>query len=104
MDLILIPRAIAGYILILFIPGFAFTWALYPTRDEAPLIERIALSFVLSIVGVMISVLLADIFLGVDVTPVNIVIISLLITILAVLAWQVRLFQRKGGLRTWLQH
>lgn len=104
MDLILIPRAIAGYILLLFVPGYALTWVLYPVREEAPFIERIALSSVLSVVGVMISVLFADIFLGVDVTPVNIVIVSLLITLLAAIGWKARLFQRAGGFREWLKH
>jgi uncharacterized membrane protein len=104
MDLILIPRAIAGYLLLLFVPGYALTWALYPSRGETPLIERIALSCVLSIVGVMISVLFADILLGVDVTPVNIIVISLLLTLLGAVGWKVRLFQRAGGLREWLKH
>jgi uncharacterized membrane protein len=104
MDLLLIPRAIVGYILILFVPGYALTLALYPTREELLLIERIALSFVLSVVGVMISVLFADLYLGIDVTPVNIVVITLIVTFLAALIWQARLFQRKGGFREWLRH
>jgi uncharacterized membrane protein len=102
MDLILIPRAIAGYILILFIPGYALTLALYPTREELPFIERLALSFVLSIVGVMISVLFADIYLGIDVTPVNIVVTTLIVTSLAALVWQVRIFYGKSRLKGWL--
>ncbi len=102
MDLVTIPRAIAGYILILFVPGYALTWALYPTHEELAFIERIALSFVLSIVSVMISVLFADIFLGIDVTPPNIVIVIIIVTALAALMWLLQVVYAKSRLKRWI--
>ena len=102
MDFITIPRAVAGYILILFVPGYALTWALYPTHEELAFIERVALSFVLSIVAVMISVLFADIFLGVDVTPPNIVIIIIIVTAFAALIWLMEVVYLKSRLKIWM--
>jgi uncharacterized membrane protein len=102
MDLVTIPGVIAGYILILFVPGYALTWALYSTREELDFIERIALSFVLSIVSVMISVLFADIFLGIDVTPPNIVIVITIVTALAALAWLLQVTYAKSRLKLWI--
>lgn len=102
MDLVTIPRAIAGYILILFVPGYAFTWALYPTHEEMDFIERIALSFILSIVLVMLSVLFADIILGVDTTAPNIVIIVIFVTAIAVIIWGFQLLYARSRLKRWI--
>lgn len=87
-----ILRVIAGLILILFIPGYVLTWAFYPRKQDITDIERIALSFALSISGVMLSVLFVDLVLGIDTTPVNIVITILALTFLAVFAWKIHLF------------
>jgi len=91
MDFIGFIQAVAGYILVLFVPGYALTWALYTSRDELSFVERIALSFVLSIASVMASVLLVDVYLGVDFTPVNIVLTICAVTILAVILWRIRI-------------
>lgn len=40
---------ILSAIFVLFIPGLAVTFALFPKKDEIDLLERIALSFALSI-------------------------------------------------------
>jgi uncharacterized membrane protein len=42
-------RAVLGFILVLFVPGYAFVSALFPGSDELNGIERLALSIGLSI-------------------------------------------------------
>ena len=42
-------RAVLGFILVLFVPGYVFVSALFPGRDELNGIERLALSIGLSI-------------------------------------------------------
>lgn len=102
MDLIQLPQVIGGYILVLFIPGYAITWALYPARKDLPFLERIAFSFILSIVAVLIAVLFSDIYLGIDVTPVNILIEIILVTVLAALGWLVQVMYAKSRLKQWI--
>jgi len=77
---------------LLFIPGYALTWMFFPEKPDLPRGDRIALSFALSISGVMLSVLFADIILGIDSTPVNIVITVMSLTFLALLFWRIHLF------------
>ena len=95
MDLFSIFRVIFGYILILFVPGFAITWAIYPEKEEIPFIERIALSTILSIAGTMISILFMDVVLGVDLTPVTITVMLLLVTGVSSLVWWIHRFIRR---------
>lgn len=90
MDFILIIRAIAGYLLLFFVPGYALTWTFFPYRDDLRDIDRLALSLVLSVASVMISVLFVDLYLGVDFTPENIVITVLFVTALACILWRIR--------------
>jgi len=103
MDLVMILRIVLGYILLLFIPGYAITWALYPTREELEFIERIALSFVLSIVSVMLSVLFTDTYLGIDVTPLGIVVTVSVVTVLAVILWGIRRAYAESHLKGWIR-
>ncbi|HVP24388.1 MAG TPA: DUF1616 domain-containing protein [Methanomicrobiales archaeon] len=102
MDPVTLFRTIAGYILVLFVPGYALTWALYPTGDRLRRFERIALSLVLSIVSVTTSVLFADIFLGIDVTATNILFTIAIVTALAALAWMIQAGYRGSRLRQWV--
>ncbi|MBN1195558.1 MAG: DUF1616 domain-containing protein [Methanomicrobiaceae archaeon] len=88
IDIIGIVRAIAGIVLITFVPGYALSWAIFPRRDRVPLVDRIALSFVLSIIGVIAAVLFIDIVLGVETTAVNLVIAVIVLTVLAAVAWK----------------
>jgi uncharacterized membrane protein len=81
-------RAIFGFILVTFIPGYALAWALYPDPDELPFMDRLSISFVLSIAAVILSVLFMDLVLGVDTTPLNIVIMLLVVTAFAALVWK----------------
>jgi uncharacterized membrane protein len=74
-------RVIFGLLLILFIPGYAAIWALFPEKSQISLIERIAYSCVTSIGLTMVSILLLDLIIGVDTTPVNIVLTLILVTL-----------------------
>jgi len=84
-------RAIFGLVLILFIPGYALTWAFYPVRKDITDSERIALSFALSISGVMLWVLFIDLVLGIDTTPINLVLAIIVLTLLSLVAWRLHL-------------
>ncbi|WOF16353.1 DUF1616 domain-containing protein [Methanoplanus sp. FWC-SCC4] len=99
MDVLGILRAIFGLILILFIPGYAITWALFPIREEREFLERIAFSFVLSIVSVILSVLFIDIILGIDTTPENIFITILLLTAIATGIWKLEISYLESSLK-----
>jgi Protein of unknown function (DUF1616) len=65
-------RVIFGFALTLFIPGFAFTLALFPRREDISPVERLAFSFVLSISSVLIVVLFIDMALHIPTTAFNI--------------------------------
>jgi uncharacterized membrane protein len=67
-----IIRAILGFLLVLFIPGYAFMLALYPKKKDLSFVERIALSSVSSIAITMLSALFLDMFLGIDLTAENV--------------------------------
>ena len=86
-----ILRVAFGLAFLFFIPGFALTWALYVTKDEIAIINRLALSFVLSLATAMLSTLFLDSVIGVDTTPLNIVITLVIFSVLMVLIWEIRL-------------
>ena len=85
-------RIVVGLFLILFVPGYAFTWALYPKKDDLNNNERIAFSFAISISLVMIFVLFMDLVLGVDTTPVNIIICIIILTLFSLAIWRLHLY------------
>jgi uncharacterized membrane protein len=82
-----ILRVIFGFILVLFIPGFALTWALFPHRGDLTDIERLAYTFVLSILSVMLGVLFMDVKLGLEVTTVNIILVIAVIVLASVFGY-----------------
>jgi len=102
VDLIPILRVIGGYILVLFIPGFALTWAFYPRRGDLGRVERVALSFVFSILSVMLAVLATDIVGGFNVTPLGIVVTIAVVTAIGVLAWAARVAFDRSTLKAWI--
>ena len=65
-------KAIFGYLILLFVPGFVISLVLFPRFTDIGLVERLAYSMVLSIGSVIAAVLFMDVFLGVDTTPQNI--------------------------------
>lgn len=89
-------RLIFGFLLVLFIPGYVLSLVIFPFRNEIEPSRRLALSFVLSIASVLLLVLFSDIFLGIDSTPQNIVMIILVFTVFSVIIWkiEVMIYQR----------
>ena len=63
MELIEILRIFLGFILVLFLPGFAWTYVFFD-KDELNTIERIALSFGISIASVPLVIFLLNKYFG----------------------------------------
>lgn len=70
MDLLSILRAVFGGIFVLFIPGFAWTMVLFRNKIIG-LIERIALSFGLSVATVPLTIFFLNRAAGVEITLIN---------------------------------
>ncbi len=85
MDPLSLFRIVFGSVFVLFIPGFVWTY-LFFDRDEIDVVERIALSFGLSIALVPLSVFYLNYLFGVRITLVNCAIIISVLT-LAPLGW-----------------
>ncbi len=86
MDLIEILRIILGSIFVLFIPGFAWSFVFF-NRDEIDAIERIALSFGLSIAMVPLMIFYLNYIIGVKITFINSTISILILTLAAIVLW-----------------
>ncbi|MBN2250820.1 MAG: DUF1616 domain-containing protein [Candidatus Altiarchaeota archaeon] len=80
-------RAAGGLLLTLFIPGAAFILAMYPRKKDLDLVERIALSSVMSIAITLLTALFLDLVLGVDFTAVNVAVALIVFTGLCLAAW-----------------
>ena len=86
-------RAVLGFIIVFFLPGFAWTLVFF---KQIKLIERIALSLGLSIAMVTLSILALNILLGIRITGLNSLLIIAFITAVPVAFYLFkRLIQRK---------
>lgn len=86
-------RAILGGVIVFFVPGFAWTLALFSKINN---IERIALSIGLSIASVTLSVLAVNLIFRVKITGTNALLIILVITVIPLGIYLVkRLLRRK---------
>ena len=74
-------RALLGFILVFFLPGFAWTLVFF---KRVNLIERIALSFGLSIAVVTLSILALNVLVGVRITGFHSLLIIIVVTIIPV--------------------
>jgi uncharacterized membrane protein len=92
-------KIIFGFLLLLFIPGFAISLVFYPRSAELRLIERLAYSTVLSIGSVIGLVLFMDVVLGIDTTPENIFIIICGISVVALIIWGCETWYMKSSLK-----
>lgn len=93
-----IIRAILGFILVFFLPGFAWTLVFF---KQINVIERVTLSFGLSIVVVTLGLLLLNRLIGISITGFNSVLVIVGITVLPVLVYYLnRLVKRKKGSAT----
>ena len=82
-------RAILGFILVFFLPGFAWTLVFFRRIN---VIERIALSFGLSIAVVTLSILALNKLVGVRITGFNSVLIIIGVTIVPVVIYYLKRF------------
>lgn len=90
-----VVRAGVGFMLVLFLPGLAATYALFPRKEEIDILERIALSIGLSISLVVLSVLALNQFLGVAINLMN----SLLIILSVIFIFSLLGYWRKTRLK-----
>ena len=84
-------RAILGFILVFFLPGFTWTLILF---KKVTVIERIALSFGLSIALVTLSILALNVLLGVRITGLNSLVIITMLTMIPVVVYYLRRIRR----------
>jgi uncharacterized membrane protein len=90
-------RAIVGFALVLFIPGYAASWALFPNHKEIDWVERIALSFGLSISLVVLSVFVINYAFEI---PINLVSSVLTILFITLFSSGVYYYRTGGGPQT----
>ena len=93
-----IIRAVLGFILVFFLPGWAWTLVFF---KQINIIERIALSFGLSIVIVTLSLLFANRLFGIRITGFNSALVIMVVTSLPVTVYYLnRLIRRSRGKAT----
>ena len=80
-------RALLGFILVFFLPGFAWTLVFF---KQIKFIERIVLSFGLSIAIVTLSILALNLLLGISITGLNSLLIIVVVTIIPILIYYLR--------------
>ena len=80
-------RAILGFILVFFLPGFAWTLVFF---RQIKVLERIPLSFALSIVVVTLSLLFVTRLSGIRITGLNSVLVIIVITIVPVVFYYLK--------------
>lgn len=83
-------RAVIGLLLVLFIPGYAVSWAFFPKKKDVDLIERIALSFGLSIATIPLSIFFLNKFFKVPITVYTGFAVTVVITLVGVIVWKNR--------------
>ena len=77
LDSLPIVRAILGVIFMFFLPGFAWTLVFF---KQINIIERIALSFGLSIAIVALSIIVLNVLLGIRINGGNALLIIIVLT------------------------
>ena len=84
---LLVIRAILGFILVFFLPGFAWTLVFF---NKLKIIERAALSFGLSIALVTLSILVLNVLLGMRISGINTLLTIVVITVIPLAIYFVR--------------
>ena len=95
-------RAILGFTLVFFLPGFAWTLVFFSGK-QINLLERTALSFGLSIAIVTLSILALDRLLVTSITGFNAVLIILAATIIPVVTYYLKPLSPRSGLSACLK-
>ncbi len=88
MDIISIIHAVIGFVFVFFVPGYIFTFAIYPRKEDLQEIERIVLGFGLSIViSVYVGFILAQ---TIRLTETNLWVSLIFVTLLSYAAYRLR--------------
>lgn len=85
-----ILQAIIGLPLVLFIPGYAISYAFFPKKKDLDLMERITLSFGLSFALIPLAVFFLNKFLKIPITVYSSFSIILAITLIGIILWKKR--------------
>ena len=87
-------RAILGFILVFFLPGFAWTFVFF---KQLNILERITLAIGLSIALVVLAVIALNVLLGIKITGVNSLLIIIVLAIIpGVIYYLKRRWQRRS--------
>ena len=86
LDSLPIIRAVLGFILVFFLPGFAWTLVFFSGK-QINILERLALSFGLSIAVVTLSILALNRLIGMRITWFNAVLVIIAVTIIPVVIY-----------------
>ena len=89
LDSVPIIRAILGFALVFFLPGFAWTLVFF---RQVNVVERVALAIGLSIALVTLSILSLNRLLGMSITGVSSVVVIVVITVIPVVIYYLRKF------------
>ncbi|MFC1946511.1 DUF1616 domain-containing protein [Chloroflexota bacterium] len=92
IDTVPVIRAVLGIILVFFAPGFAWTLVLFKQVNH---IERLVLSFGLSIALVTLSVLGLNVVINMRITGLNALLIILLLVIIPLIIYFTRRYVHK---------
>ncbi len=84
-------RAVLGFILVFFLPGFAWTLVFF---KQVNIIERIALSFGLSIAVVTLSILILNVLIGIRITGLHSLLLIIIITIIPLTLYYLKRFTK----------
>jgi len=80
-------RAILGFTLVFFLPGFTWTLVFF---EKLKVIERIALSFGLSIAVVTLSIIALNLLIGMRITGTNSLLTIVVITIIPIVFYYLK--------------
>jgi uncharacterized membrane protein len=96
LEKIPVIRAIIGILLVFFVPGYAWTLALF---DKIKNVERIAISIGISIATVTLSILALNLFFHVKITGINALFTIIVITAIPLVIYLFkRLIKKRRGL------
>jgi uncharacterized membrane protein len=79
LELFEVIKIVFGSIFVLFLPGLSLSFALFPKKDEIDLVERVALSFGLSIASLPLLIFYLNFLFGLKINLLNVTIVNLLI-------------------------
>ena len=89
LDSLPLIRAVLGFILVFFLPGFAWTLVFFRGK-QINAVERLVLSIALSLAMVTLSILALNKLVGMRITGANAILTILVITVIPVIVYFVR--------------